>query len=107
MTSVIPPVLASYIQQCIDERSLTLLTSVLDTPTNWVLTRFLVSAFHQHNHGQSPAVALPDNAVAVENRIIFVSVYRSLDTWIELARKCVSYATRLRLDALLTATARV
>lgn len=90
MSSSIPPVLASYVQQCIDDRSLTALTSILDTPTNWLLTRFLVSALQKSNHGNSAAAAQSNGPAANNYKVIFVSVFRSFDTWSELARKCVS-----------------
>ncbi len=90
MNSAVPPVLASYIQQCIDERSLTLLTSTLDTPANWLLTRFLVLSLQGSSHRDLAAVTQSSDRAANSFSVIFVSVFRPLDIWSELARKCVS-----------------
>jgi len=89
MNSAIPPVLAPYIQQCIEERSLTLLTSVLDTPTNWLLTRFLVSSLQIHGRGNQ-TTAQPSNNAARNVKVILVSFFRPFETWSELGRKSVS-----------------
>lgn len=90
----IPPALAPYISRCIETRSLTLLTSVLDTPANWLLVRILLGATNDRgqNGGALSTERIGGNSISdrAKHHIVFLSLYRAFDIWSELARKCVS-----------------
>lgn len=93
MNTSLPPSLALYIHQCIEQRSLTLLTSVLDTPANWLLVRFLYAAISGSKgfHGASNSPANHSGNPDISQKVLIVSIWRSYDLWSELSRKCVSH----------------
>lgn len=89
MNPIIPPALADHVQQCLEYQSLTLVTSVLDTPANWLLARFLAIAL-QNDRTKSPTSALQATGTSESRRAIFVSLWRSFSLWSELTGKLVS-----------------
>lgn len=89
MNSTAPSLLAPFIDQCVRKPSLTLLTSVLDTPTNWLLARFLVAALRRTNSENTNGVAQTVGASAEPEKLVLVSIWRSLELWVEAARKNV------------------
>lgn len=88
MNTAIPPALAPYLRECLDTRSLTLLTSVLDTPTNWLVVRLLYLALD--GHGKTSLTGQGTVVPTSDYKVILISIWRSLDVWSEIAKKCVS-----------------
>ena len=88
MNTILPPALAPYIGQCIQQQSLTLLTSVLDTPTNWLFIRFLLAVLGQQNDQKRSSLQVTSSdGVSKECKVVLFSAYRSFDLWSEIARK--------------------
>lgn len=89
MNTAIPPTLAPYLRECLNTRSLALLTSVLDTPTNWLVVRLLLSTLA--GNGKALLTTPGTAAQTPEYKAILISIWRSLDIWNEIAKKCVSH----------------
>lgn len=77
-------ILEPYIHRCTHEPGLTLLTSVLQTPTNWLLVRFLTEILPDASQGNTIPRGKGHN-------IVFVSIWRSYEFWTEIATKCVRF----------------
>lgn len=91
MPPTIPPVLEQYYEEVFAPSTLTLLTSVLATPANWLLVRFLVGALRGVGNNSRYEYKQQDGAIThAAGRVVFVSFYRSFDLWTELSRKIVS-----------------
>lgn len=89
--NVIPTALAPHVKQCLRHPSLTLLASVLDTPVNWLVSRFVVAALRGDENAVTPS---PIHGVAAsDTRIILVSFWRSYGMWSDSLRKNVSSGT--------------
>lgn len=92
MPSAIPPPLASYIESClIPTHSQTLITSVLNAPSPWLCLRFLYGALY----GVGDEVETRDFLAARQRGsndsmpVVFVSLLRPLNLWIEMGKKMV------------------
>lgn len=81
MSSRIPPLLEPYLALP-PEASLVLLTSVLGASTNWLVLRFLHSAF-------VGSEASSDISSEDESKVLLVSFMRDLAFWKENARRMV------------------
>lgn len=90
MSNAIPPTLAPHLQECLDTPSLALLTSVLGTPTNWLVVSFLHLALRGNRKVSSTNSGTLTSSP--EHKVILISLWRSLDFWNEIAKKCVSPA---------------
>ena len=104
MNAQLPPTLAPYIQQCLQLRSLTLLTSVLDTPANWLLARFITAAL---NPAVQRSLTSASDGESTPYSVVVVSIWRSFDLWAEILKKCVSMNTFTKLHLLITPRARI
>lgn len=86
--NVVPTALAPHVTECLRCPSLTLLTSVLDTPVNWLVSRFVVAALQGNNTATSKSEI--DGASTDASYVILVSIWRSYELWSDLLRKDVS-----------------
>ena len=75
-----------------------MLTSVLESPTNWLLTLFISSALKQYG-------TVPGQNAA--QHVVLVSIWRSYDLWSELLKKAVSSKVSLVTDTISEFMARV
>lgn len=108
MNASLPPALAPYIHQCIEQRSLTLLTSVLDTPANWLVARLVVAALGGHDSRDTAASHLVGSKTAVVgHKIVLVSIWRSLDLCTELLRKSVGHIDKSRITFTMESNCRI
>jgi hypothetical protein len=84
MPEAIPSILAPYLESCLIDSSLTLVTSTLSTPACWLLVRLLYSAVQSRD---------TDNESNASSRssshVMFLSLLRPLATWQELTRRLV------------------
>jgi hypothetical protein len=86
MPSPIPPTLSPFVKPPAPG-SLTLITSVLDATSNWLLLRYIYAALrpeklHEHN-GETP-----ENKEE-ELKVILVSFLRPFELWKEMGKKIV------------------
>ena len=89
MPDVIPTLLLPYVEGCLQSPALTLVTSTLSTPGNWLLTRFLHAALHS-NGGTSTLRSQSSVSTISHPSVVFVSVLHPLELWNELGKKNVS-----------------
>jgi hypothetical protein len=92
MPEVVPSLLLPYLGNALEPASLTLVTSTLTTPTNWLLVRFLYAVLHGVDGAARSTPNSAANPVNLKASIIFVSIVRPLDLWNELCKKVVSIA---------------
>src|SRR3954452_7385884 len=89
----VPPVLSPYITPA-PQGSLTLITSVLDAGSNWLLLRYVHAALKDdvvdNTHGSGDVLASDIGNHLQENfKVIFVSVLRGFEQWREMGKKLV------------------
>jgi hypothetical protein len=93
MPRSVPPVLLPYVTPA-PQGSLTLVTSVLDAVSNWLLLRFIHAALKDditdktHGSGDFPASDI-GNHLRENFKVIFVSVLRGFEQWREMGKKVV------------------
>jgi hypothetical protein len=90
MSQYTPALLRPYLEDSLAVDSLTLVTSTLSAPATWLLVQFLKAASEIQSEpdlGPQTAQQLP--------AVVFVSIYRPQNVWIELSRKAVSSRVRL------------
>lgn len=90
MPEVVPSLLIPYLGYALEPASLTLVTSTLTTPTNWLLVRFLYALLQGLDGTARSTPNSAANPVNSKASIIFVSVARPQDLWNELCKKVVS-----------------
>jgi hypothetical protein len=89
----VPPTLSPYVTPA-PQGSLTLVTSVLDAVSNWLLLRYVHAALkdnavdNTHGGGDVPASDI-GNHLQENFNVIFVSVLRGFEQWREMGRKVV------------------
>jgi elongator complex protein 6 len=93
MPSSVPPVLSPYVTPA-PQGSLTLVTSVLDAASNWLLLRYVHAALTNNvsdkTHGSGDVLASDTGDHLQENfKVIFVSVLRGFEQWREMGKKVV------------------
>ena len=88
MPESVPSLLAPYIHEALGASSSTLVTSTLRTPANWLLVRLLFAALG----GLIDAGIRTNTGLEAKrsSQVIFVSLTKSLDLWIELCKRSVS-----------------
>ena len=89
MPEIVPALLVPYFQEALIQSSSTLVTSTLSTPASWVLVRLLYSAFKAVDQSTSFTATKQQNATTSAN-VIFASLTKPVDLWIELCKKVVS-----------------
>jgi elongator complex protein 6 len=103
----VPPALSPYVTPA-PQGSLTLVTSVLDAVSNWLLLRYVHAALEDNTvdktHGGGDVLASDiGNHLQEDFNVIFVSVLRGFEQWREMGKKLVrglpSYAPRRILAA--------
>ena len=90
MPEVVPSIIAPYLEQGSAAQSLMLVTSTLSTPAHWVLLRHVYAALHS----AKVVTKGDDSRSETASTVIFVSLVRPRDLWLELSRKIVSRSTR-------------
>lgn len=83
---------APYLQASVKPASLTLVTSTLSNPANWLLTRFLQAGLQDADDNKRHPDPTSQLSGATPS-IIFVSLFRPQDLWIEFSKKVVSFST--------------
>ncbi|KAJ9625389.1 hypothetical protein H2204_010362 [Knufia peltigerae] len=95
----IPASLAIYIQACLEYRASTLITSILNTPSTWLVLRMVYAALYgaaedsaalgQYTApgGNTTTTTTTTNNNNETRPVIFVSLLRSLSLWVEMGRK--------------------
>jgi hypothetical protein len=87
MPEAIPAVIAPHFDHNPPSPSLNLVTSTLSTPAHWVLLRYVFAALSGiPDVGQRATTA----QVNARHPVVFVSLLRPRDLWLELSRKIVS-----------------
>ena len=93
MPTPIPPLLLPYVAPA-PQGSLTLVTSVLDATSNWLLLRYVHAALD--NHGSDETYdrghvlgSSTGHELQKISRVIFVSVLRGFEQWREMGKKVV------------------
>jgi len=89
MPSPIPPTLSPFVKPPAPG-SLTLITSVLDATSNWLLLRYIYAALrpekHHGRHGLDGEI--PEDKKE-ELKVILISFLRPFELWKEMAKKIV------------------
>ncbi|OCT54066.1 hypothetical protein CLCR_10463 [Cladophialophora carrionii] len=90
MPPAIPPPLVSYLDSSLASlHGQTLVTSVLGTPSPWLLLRFVYAAIY--GTGDDPEARQvgtgPDEVRLGERPVVFVSLLRPLSLWLEMGKK--------------------
>jgi hypothetical protein len=93
MPCSIPPVLSPYVTPA-PQGSLTLVTSVLDAASNWLLLRYIHAALKDNvadkTHGSGDVLGSDIGNHLRENfKVIFVSILRGFEQWREMGKKVV------------------
>lgn len=98
MPTPVPPALSPFIQSP-GSGSLTLITSVLDTTSNWLLLRYIYAALcpeKRYGHittGTGVTGGTGENTVNDKNadlRVMLISFLRPFEIWREMAKKIVN-----------------
>ena len=89
MPEIVPTLLAPYLQVALIQSSLTVVTSTLSTPANWLLVRLLYSALKGVDE-TALSTLIKTRTTTSDANVIIISLTRPLDLWIELCRKLVS-----------------
>ncbi|ETI28514.1 hypothetical protein G647_00964 [Cladophialophora carrionii CBS 160.54] len=90
MPPAIPPPLVSYLESSLASlHGQTLITSVLVTPSPWLLLRFVYAAIYGvGDDGEARQVGTgPDEVRLGERPVVFVSLLRPLSLWLEMGKK--------------------
>jgi elongator complex protein 6 len=98
----VPPALSPYVTPA-PQGSLTLVTSVLDAVSNWLLLRYVHAALQDNEvnktHGDGDILASDIGNHLQENfNVIFVSVLRGFEQWREMGKKVVREVFHLPLQ---------
>lgn len=94
MPTPVPPLLSPYISPA-PEGSLTLLTSVLDAGSNWLLLRHIHAALigsgisDRASAGGNVVSDSIDDANRNDFKVVFVSILRGFEQWQEMGKKVV------------------
>jgi hypothetical protein len=95
MSQPTPTLLQPYLEDSLGADSLSLVTSTLSAPASWLLVQFLKAALDIHGEQDSGPQTTPQ-----QSSIVFVSIHRPQEAWIELSRKVVSCSVYLLTDYL-------
>ena len=98
----VPPTLSPYVTPA-PQGSLTLVTSVLDAVSNWLLLRYVHAALKGNavdkTHGGGDVLASDiGNDLQGNFNVIFVSVLRDFEQWREMGKKVVREVFLLTLQ---------
>ena len=93
MPTPIPPVLTPYVAPA-PQGSLTLVTSILDATSNWLLLRNIYATLENHRvekaHERGDVLASSVGQELQEHfKVIFVSVLRGFEQWREMGKRMV------------------
>jgi elongator complex protein 6 len=90
MSAVVPPLLSPYVSPG-PQGSLTLVTSVLDATSNWLLLRYVHAALtvQELADKQSSLHGNVDQEHQESFKVVFVSILRDFEQWREMGKRVV------------------
>jgi elongator complex protein 6 len=95
MPAVIPSLLTPYVLPA-TKGSLTLVLSVLDATTNWLLLRYIYAALNNQDpadkHSPLSGSVIQEHQENI--KVLFVSILRGFEQWREMSKKVVCMLLR-------------